>query len=79
MSRLHIHLANSVLCESIRPCCDVFVFIDLPKALEDGILFFKSRNKVILTPGNEDGFILPAYFEKITDAHGNILWSCEFI
>ena len=30
----------------------------------DGISFFRSANGVILSPGNEEGFLLPKYFEK---------------
>ena len=34
----------------------------------DGIKFFKSANGVILTPGDEQGFLKPKYFKKIVDA-----------
>lgn len=34
----------------------------------DGIQFFRSANDVILSPGNEDGIILPQYFQKITES-----------
>ena len=32
-----------------------------------GLKFYRSANDVILCPGNEDGFLLPEYFEKIVE------------
>ena len=31
--------------------CDIFIEIDMKKAMEDGIKFYKSNNGVILTNG----------------------------
>ena len=36
--------------------------------LPDGIKFYKSANGVILTSGDEQGFLRPKYFRKIVDA-----------
>nr|XP_035956273.1 tRNA 2'-phosphotransferase 1 isoform X2 [Halichoerus grypus] len=54
----------SILLKGMRPNCEVAVFIDGPRALADGIPFFRSANGVILTPGNADGFLLPKYFKE---------------
>ena len=32
-----------------------------------GLKFYRSANDVIHCPGNEDGFLLPEYFEKIVE------------
>ena len=31
----------------------------------DGIKWFKSNNNVILTPGNQEGFLISKYFKKV--------------
>ncbi|XP_032735225.1 tRNA 2'-phosphotransferase 1 isoform X1 [Lontra canadensis] len=67
--RTHIHLAPGLpgdpgVISGMRPNCEVAVFIDGPRALADGIPFFRSANGVILTPGNADGFLLPKYFKE---------------
>lgn len=67
--RMHIHLAPGLpgdlgVISGMRPNCEVAVFIDGPRALADGIAFFRSANGVILTPGNADGFLLPKYFKE---------------
>ena len=48
--------------------CNLIIYIDMKKALDDGYKFYRSNNGVILTPGNKDGFLPPEYliFEKKT-------------
>ncbi|XP_017263672.1 tRNA 2'-phosphotransferase 1 isoform X2 [Kryptolebias marmoratus] len=67
MNRTHIHLASGLpgedgVISGMRRNCDLAVFIDVPKALSDGIEFFWSENGVLLTPGDSQGKLLPAYF-----------------
>lgn len=76
MGRNHIHCAPGVpgddsVTSGMRKNCQILVFINLPKALEDGIKFYKSENDVILTEGNTEGYLLPIYFEKILDRSTN--------
>ena len=66
MNRKHIHIAESE--NSIsgkRKSCQVKIFINMKLALNDGIKFYRSENSVILTPGNQEGFLLPKYFSSI--------------
>lgn len=64
-SRKHIHLAPSLDAGSgLRKNAEVLVFIDMAKAMNDGIKFYKSANNVILTDG-KDGVLEVQYFEKI--------------
>ena len=35
--------------------------------IEDGLKFYRSENNVILSPGDENGFINPKYFLKVID------------
>ena len=50
-----------------RSDCDVIVVIDVEKAMEGGLKFFFSKNKVLLCPGNNDGMIPVEYFHSICD------------
>ncbi|KAM3919423.1 tRNA 2'-phosphotransferase 1 isoform 1-T1 [Leptodactylus fuscus] len=70
MKRTHIHLSTQLpgegagVISGMRSDCEVAIFIDLPKAIADQIPFFWSANRVLLTPGNADGVLLPKYFLK---------------
>lgn len=61
MNRKHIHFAKKKNAVSgKRHDCDLLVFVDMKKAMEDGILFYESQNGVILTEGVE-GVLQPKY------------------
>ncbi|XP_044536333.1 tRNA 2'-phosphotransferase 1 isoform X2 [Gracilinanus agilis] len=67
--RTHIHLSPGLpgephVLSGMRQNCEVAVFIDGPSALAEGILFFRSANGVILTPGDARGFLPPKYFKE---------------
>ena len=67
--RNHIHFIASLpgrgrVKSGMRDDCDLAVFIDLPRALEDGIPFFRSANDVILSPG-VDGVIAAHYIIQV--------------
>ncbi|KAG7329352.1 hypothetical protein KOW79_007526 [Hemibagrus wyckioides] len=76
MSRTHIHLAPGLpgegqVISGMRHNCDLAVYINVPKALADGIQFYWSENKVLLTPGDADGLLAPRYFlraQRLTPA-----------
>ncbi|XP_074087282.1 tRNA 2'-phosphotransferase 1 isoform X2 [Macrotis lagotis] len=66
--RTHIHLSSGLpgdlhVLSGMRQDCEVAVVIDGPLALAEGILFFRSANGVILTPGDARGFLPPKYFK----------------
>ncbi|ESO02430.1 hypothetical protein HELRODRAFT_161701 [Helobdella robusta] len=48
-----------------RGSSNVLISIDLDKALKDGLQFFRTPNNVILSPGNEKGYISPSYFKFV--------------
>ena len=54
----------------MRKGCEVASWIDLQKALDDGVPFYTSQNQVILTPGKE-GRLSPKYFLKARDLFTN--------
>jgi len=52
----------------MRKDCDLAIWLDLKKALQDGIPFYVSpKNGVILSPGNDEGCIPSKYFSKVLD------------
>ena len=78
MSRTDIHFGINVpeadeVLSGMRKSCEVMIFIDIYNALNDGIEFTLSDNKVLLTPGNEDGYLLPKYFTSIVDRKNNFV------
>nr|CAG8433910.1 7405_t:CDS:2 [Entrophospora candida] len=78
MKRAHIHFATGLYGDKdvksgMRHNCDLFIYIDMSKAIEDNIEFYKSSNGVILTAGN-DGILPPKYFLKVVDKHEKILF-----
>lgn len=56
----------------MRNSSAVFIYIDIAKALEDGIRFYRSHNNVVLTDGI-DGMLSPKYYLKVVDNMGNLL------
>ncbi|QNP96375.1 YALIA101S01e28524g1_1 [Yarrowia lipolytica] len=71
MKRQHIHLATDLVTEGgsvagKRLNREVFIYINVPKALEAGTEFFLSENGVVLTEG-KDGKISREFFSKILD------------
>lgn len=66
MRRKHIHFAKSDSSISgLRNNAQIHIYIDLARALRDGIKFYESDNGVILTAGNADGFLEPKYFHRV--------------
>jgi len=72
MNRQHIHLSEDFpglksVISGMRSNCEIAIYIDVKKAMLDGIKFYRSTNNVILSPGDESGFLKPKYFSKIVD------------
>lgn len=69
MTRNHVHFATGVVgsdgvISGMRTSCNVLIYLNVEKALEDGMKLYMSDNKVILTEGF-DGVVGPEYFEKV--------------
>ncbi|XP_075345991.1 LOW QUALITY PROTEIN: tRNA 2'-phosphotransferase 1 [Mycteria americana] len=70
MGRTHIHLAPGLpgdpgVRSGMRPDSEIAIIIDGPRALAEGIPFFRSANGVILTPGDAGGRLPPKYFLRV--------------
>ncbi|CAL8099146.1 unnamed protein product [Calicophoron daubneyi] len=77
-SRNHIHFAPGELGDGdvisgMRESAEVLIYINLAKALADGYRFFISRNRVILTEGNEEGCLPPKYFSAAYQRRPRVL------
>jgi len=72
MKRQHIHFAQGELqtevISGMRRNVEIMVYINILKVLQAGIELFISDNGVILSPGNEQGFIPPELFDRIVDS-----------
>ncbi|XP_058104625.1 uncharacterized protein LOC131248375 [Magnolia sinica] len=69
MKRLHVHFSSGLpsdgeVISGMRRDVNVLIFLDVRKALEEGMKLYISDNKVILTEGF-DGIVPIKYFEKI--------------
>lgn len=55
----------------------MLIYVDLDKALRAGIRFYLSSNGVVLTKGDETGFLRPEFFRRVTESSGSPLpgWS----
>lgn len=78
MGRNHIHLAIDRLGEGVvsgmRQSCTRFVYVDVSKALRDGVPFYISQNGVVLTQGVGDTKKLPLkYVLRTETAEGEIV------
>ena len=69
MERNNIHFVDDPdkFIGSSRSNVEILIYIDFKKAIEDGFKFFLSDNGVILSPGDDEGFMPPKYFSKVVD------------
>ncbi len=73
MKRMHIHFAvglahDDEVISGYRKNSEVLIYIDMEKAMNDGIEFYMSDNRVILTEG-VNGVLDPKYFKEVTTNH----------
>lgn len=57
----------------MRKSSQILIFVDIELAIAAGVKFWMSDNGVILTEGDETGFLLPQYFLKVENARGEAL------
>ncbi|SPO32799.1 uncharacterized protein UTRI_05691_B [Ustilago trichophora] len=80
MTRTHIHLAKGKfgqegVISGMRKSANRLIFVDIKKAIKDGIRFELSSNGVVLTPGAEgSGLLEVKYFTRVEDQKGQIVW-----
>ena len=52
----------------MRTSSQILIFVDIQKALDAGINFYLSANGVVLTEGDEKGFLPPEFFSRVESA-----------
>mmetsp|Transcript_26550 Transcript_26550/g.86824 ORF Transcript_26550/g.86824 Transcript_26550/m.86824 type:complete len:90 (-) Transcript_26550:79-348(-) len=78
MTRHHIHLAEGLPGEAgvisgMRKSAEVFVWVDVLRAMRMGVTFYLSQNRVVLTPGREvDGLLPLEAFASVVDHSGRV-------
>ncbi|EGR29175.1 hypothetical protein IMG5_161250 [Ichthyophthirius multifiliis] len=77
MGRNHIHFAigytSDKVISGMRKTCDIFIEIDVIKAINDGIQFFVSKNNVILSSG-KNGILESKYFKIVKNNKNEIIF-----
>ncbi|EDR05123.1 uncharacterized protein LACBIDRAFT_153942, partial [Laccaria bicolor S238N-H82] len=73
MKRNHIHLAQGLpghngVISGMRSSSQIFIYINIQAALSSGIQFFFSDNGVVLTAGDDKGFLKPEFFLRVENA-----------
>ncbi|KAF9442254.1 hypothetical protein P691DRAFT_779493 [Macrolepiota fuliginosa MF-IS2] len=76
MKRNHIHLAQDVggdnVISGMRRSSQILIFIHVQKALDAGIKFYLSDNGVVLTEGDETGYLKTKFFDRVEIAKTRI-------
>lgn len=62
--------AQAPVISGMRSNSSILVFVDVRKAMDAGIKFWKSDNGIILTEGNESGLLPLEYFLRVEDRTG---------
>ncbi|EJD52917.1 hypothetical protein AURDEDRAFT_119742 [Auricularia subglabra TFB-10046 SS5] len=70
MNRQHIHFAQGLpndegVISGMRKSCSVLIFVDLAKAMRAGHTFYLSMNGVVLTAGDDKGFLPREFFSRV--------------
>ncbi|KAF9055000.1 hypothetical protein BDZ89DRAFT_1055626 [Hymenopellis radicata] len=77
MGRNYIHCAREYkekgVISGIRQASRILIYLNVKRMLDDGIKLYLSKNDlVVLTPGDEDGYIKPKYFHRVEKASRTI-------
>ncbi|KAL3691427.1 hypothetical protein R1sor_005078 [Riccia sorocarpa] len=69
MQRNHVHFATGLaptdgVISGMRKTCNILIYLDVGKALQDGMKLYRSENGVILTEGF-GGVVPPKYFREV--------------
>ena len=54
----------------MRKSSQILIYINVQKALDAGVHFYLSANGVVLTDGDEKGFLKPEFFDRVQTVRG---------
>ncbi len=57
----------------MRKSSDILIYIDVQKAIDAGINFYMSANGVVLTEGDDRGYLKPEFFSRVESVKGTPL------
>ena len=57
----------------MRNTSKIFIYVDVQKALDAGINFYMSSNGVVLSDGDQTGYIRPRFFKEVRNVKGEVL------
>ena len=78
MKRNHIHLAEGLLGEpgvisGMRRNAELFIWVNVQKAVRDGVRFLRASNGVILCDGKDgDGVLPPSFFSVVIEVRDEL-------
>src|SRR5262245_51130304 len=52
----------------MRQSSQILIYIDVQKAIDSGIKFYLSSNGVVLTEGDENGYLRPQFLKRVEDS-----------
>ncbi len=68
MARKHVHFAKTLDAVSgMRKSADLCVWVDVAKGIKGGLEWFISTNGVVLTPGDERGFVSLEFVTEVVE------------
>lgn len=70
MNRNHIHFSDKID-RNIRKDANLYIYINVARAIASGLKFFRSSNGVILSPGDENGIIKTGFFQEVHGRDGS--------
>lgn len=69
MGRNHVHCSTGTPEEGVlsgmRKDAELVVEIDIIKSLQEGLVWWKSENNVVLSEGDENGVVSSRYFREV--------------
>ena len=61
----------------MRKSCEIYIEVDLIRAVQNKIKFYISKNSVVLSPGN-DGVIPSEFFKIVKTNQGKVIFSQKY-
>ena len=62
----------------MRLNCEIFIEINPQMAMFNGYEFFISQNKVILCPGNEEGYLPMEFVKRVKNKNNICVYTCQY-
>lgn len=84
MGRTHVHFfreealtGGNKAVSGMRGDAELVVYVDVRRAMDAGLKFWVSDNGVILSEGDEKGFVRTDMWSKVTERGGEVIWMPE--